>query len=212
MWGKNKFGHILAQLSCNFNVTSIFTARKRSLGQGNIFAPVCHSVHMGGLPQCILGYPPPGSRHPPPPSRHHHPQEQIPPWEEIPPGSRHNHPPPPTHPARSRHQPLRSACWEIRSTSGRHASHWNAILLLLFFLSVSTDSPCSNLVQPVFWYAQSWHCGGNTDKDYSICWGCSKQIFGHDETISLTINGHCFTGGGLSARVRLSPMLEKVSE
>ena len=26
----------------------IFTARKRSLGQGNIFTPVCHSVHRGG--------------------------------------------------------------------------------------------------------------------------------------------------------------------
>ena len=26
----------------------IFTARKRSLGQGNIFAPVCHSVHRRG--------------------------------------------------------------------------------------------------------------------------------------------------------------------
>ena len=24
--------------------------------------------------------------------------------------------------------PLRSACWEIRSTSGRYASYWNAIL------------------------------------------------------------------------------------
>ena len=28
-------------------VCVIFTARKRSLGQGNIFAPVCHSVHGG---------------------------------------------------------------------------------------------------------------------------------------------------------------------
>ena len=28
----------------------IFTARKRSLGQGNIFAPVCHSVHREGYP------------------------------------------------------------------------------------------------------------------------------------------------------------------
>ena len=26
----------------------VFTARKRSLGQGNIFTPVCHSVHRGG--------------------------------------------------------------------------------------------------------------------------------------------------------------------
>ena len=29
--------------------------------------------------------------------------------------------------------PLRSACWEIRSPSGRYASYWNAILFVLFF-------------------------------------------------------------------------------
>ena len=34
---------------CRNSQTSFFTARKRSLGQGNIFAPVCHSVHRGGL-------------------------------------------------------------------------------------------------------------------------------------------------------------------
>ena len=38
----------------------IVTARKRSLEQGNIFTPVCHSVHRGGLPPCMLGYHPPG--------------------------------------------------------------------------------------------------------------------------------------------------------
>ena len=32
---------------CEYGVTLI-TARKRSLGQGNIFTPVCHSVHRGG--------------------------------------------------------------------------------------------------------------------------------------------------------------------
>ena len=32
---------------------SIVTARKRSLGQGNVFTPVCHSVHGG----CILPTP-----------------------------------------------------------------------------------------------------------------------------------------------------------
>ena len=34
---------------CRFELTIIpfITARKRSLGQGNIFAPVCHSVHRG---------------------------------------------------------------------------------------------------------------------------------------------------------------------
>ena len=40
----------------------LITARKRSLGQGNIFTPICHSVHRGvpppgGLPQGVL---PPG--------------------------------------------------------------------------------------------------------------------------------------------------------
>ena len=38
----------------------IFTARKRSLGQGNIFTPVCHSVQGGG--GCLVpgGVPAPG--------------------------------------------------------------------------------------------------------------------------------------------------------
>ena len=31
-----------------FKFHAVFTARKRSLGQGNIFTPVCHSVHGGG--------------------------------------------------------------------------------------------------------------------------------------------------------------------
>ena len=47
----------------------IFTARKRSLGQGNIFRSVCQEFcpQGEGLPQCMLGYHPlpPRSRHPP---------------------------------------------------------------------------------------------------------------------------------------------------
>ena len=35
-------------LTPEFGPKPIITARKRSLGQGNIFAPVCNSVHMGG--------------------------------------------------------------------------------------------------------------------------------------------------------------------
>ena len=48
---------------------SIFTARRRSLGQGNIFAPVCHSVHRGSasvhsqIPH--TNPPPPGADTPP---------------------------------------------------------------------------------------------------------------------------------------------------
>ena len=33
----------------------IITARKRSLGQGNIFTPVCHSVHRGGRAWLLWG-------------------------------------------------------------------------------------------------------------------------------------------------------------
>ena len=51
------------------------------------------------------------------------PQDQAPPW--------------------SRHTPLHSACWEIRSTSGWYASYWNAILL---FLTLVVVFFCSNLV------------------------------------------------------------------
>ena len=75
----------------------------RNCGQGNIFTPVCHSVHRGGvLPQCMLGYhppprdqadtPPPGSEtttpHPPG-------TRQTPTGPGIPPRIRH-HPPPGT--------------------------------------------------------------------------------------------------------------------
>ena len=40
---------------------------QRSCGQGNIFTPVFHSVHRGGggLPQCMLGYPPRTRQTPP---------------------------------------------------------------------------------------------------------------------------------------------------
>ena len=34
---------------------SFITARKRSLGQGNIFTPVCHSVHRGCVCGCFGG-------------------------------------------------------------------------------------------------------------------------------------------------------------
>ena len=50
-----KFNINLTNPSCTylhsllvFQKIVIFTARKRSLGQGNIFTPVCHSVHRGG--------------------------------------------------------------------------------------------------------------------------------------------------------------------
>ena len=85
---------------------AIFAAHKRSLGQGNIFAPVCHSVHRGEVGV-------PGHVHPPqagtPPGRHTHPWAGTP--QEV-------HPPAGTPPP----LPIR---WSMR---GRYASYWNAFL------------------------------------------------------------------------------------
>ena len=84
----SKKWHVSRHVTFPRNVTTklhflfIFTARKRSLGQGNIFAPVCHSVHRGG----VHGQVPPGQVHHPgqvnpsagtPPGRY--PQAGIPP-------------------------------------------------------------------------------------------------------------------------------------
>ena len=41
-------------------ILPVFTARRRSLGQGNVFTPVCHSVHRGvGLPNPLPDTDPP---------------------------------------------------------------------------------------------------------------------------------------------------------
>ena len=87
------------------NLSLIVTARKRTLGQGNIFTSMCQEFcSCGGLHHCMLGY------HPPPVKAD--PLAWRPPWQ-----------------GRS---PPRSAFWEIRSTSGWYASYWNAVLLNLF--------------------------------------------------------------------------------
>ena len=78
------------------------------LGQGYVFTGICDSVHRGGL--YLTRYTPRDQVHPPGPG--------------TPPRSRYS-PPGPGTPARHR------ACWEIRSTRGRYASYWNAILLHL---------------------------------------------------------------------------------
>ena len=76
----------------------------------------------GGLPQCMLGYPP-GAITPSPGAAH---QEQAP--------LRSRHPPEQTPPRPGTHpSPGSRACWEIRPTSGRYASYWNAFLSLKIF-------------------------------------------------------------------------------
>ena len=126
----------------------IFTARKRSLGQGNIFRSVCQEIcPQGG--ECLTRCPPRTRQvHPPGPGRYT-PQDQAgtPPRDQAgtppdqagtPPRTRQVQPPPgpgrytprtrQVHPPRTRqvHPPP-----EIRSTHGGYASYWNAILFYL---------------------------------------------------------------------------------
>ena len=108
---------------------------QRSCGQGNIFTPVCHSVHRAWSASVHAGIPPleqtpplprqtsSQSRHPPPradPPGADTPQEQTPH-----PRSRH-HPP---HPREQTHTPPpQEADSSIRSMSSQYASYWNAFL------------------------------------------------------------------------------------
>ena len=113
--------------------TVIFLPPATKLGQGYIFTGVCHSVNRGGggVPQCMLGYTPPGSRHPPgadmPPQTGHVAPWSRHPWSRHPP-PRPDTPPQEQTPPESRHPFPRPACWEIQSTRGRYTSYWNAIL------------------------------------------------------------------------------------
>ena len=99
-----------------------------------IFSVACvrNSVHRVGV--CLhAGIPPPRSRHT------HSPRPGTP--RAGPPGPGTPLPPQTRHPPRV-DTPLRSACWEIRSTSGRYASYyWNEILLK----SLTSKNSCQKI-------------------------------------------------------------------
>ena len=92
----------------------------KKLGQGYVFTCVCDSVYEGG------GSAPLHAGIHPPPTRGRH-----------------------THPRNGgRHPPQHSACWEIRPTSGRYASYWNAILLCFVLLFSEIRIICTNQWNP----------------------------------------------------------------
>ena len=136
------FSKILLLCSCQI----IFTARKRSLGQDNIFAPVCHSFHRGEylgryqhwqVPPLAGTHPldryTPGRYIPHPQGRYTlslqvHPLADTPlagtpPCRYTPTGT------PPSRYTPSRYPPPPAIHAGIWSTSGRYASYWNAFLL-----------------------------------------------------------------------------------
>ena len=95
-------GRYLLLVWCKFSKQACYIYRpQRSCGQGNIFAPVCHSVTGEVcLSACWDTTPPPGTRHPQsrhPPGSGTPPREQTPhpeqtPPEQTPPGTRHSPP------------------------------------------------------------------------------------------------------------------------
>ena len=101
---------------------------QRSCGQGNIFAPVCHSVHSGGL--CLGAC---WDTTPPPPEQTHTP------WSRHPPDTPRDQTPSEQTPPRSRHPlpeadtPPKEADSGIRSMNSRYASYWNTFLFPLLF-------------------------------------------------------------------------------
>ena len=94
-----------------------FYQPQQSCGQGNIFTPVCHSVHRGAVCLSACWDTTPWSRHPLPRAdtpQSRHPPRADSPLEQTPPGDQ-------TPPSPGAH----SGIW---SMSGRYASYWNAFL------------------------------------------------------------------------------------
>ena len=126
------------------------TAGKRSLGQGNIFAPVCHSVHRAGVyPSMHLGHYISsctlltlswcgGSIQVTSNAWWDRSHDTTPPPRQTPPLGRHPHPwPPPSlgrHPSLRHPPPWADTPLQWWSMSGRYASYWNAFLFLLFLV------------------------------------------------------------------------------
>ena len=145
----------------------IFTARKWSLGQGNVFTPVCHSVHReeGGLPNPNphwqtwgLGRPPwmqtPQGWADPLPRLGNPPRCRSPWVGQTPPRGWANPPPP------------------IPLTSGRYISYWNAYLWnYLFWMNAFKFVKC-----------KLWRTTSNV-RSYSIALRLVPCLFCHQHKI-----------------------------
>ena len=124
----------------NMMLVMIITVSKRSLRRLCFYTCLSVILFTGRVPGQV---PPPGLGTPPPPGTRYTPHETRYTPLLLGPGT----PPPPdqVHPPRTRYIPLplepgtpptrpgtppptSSACWEIRATSGRYASYWNAFL------------------------------------------------------------------------------------
>ena len=133
-------------IDCNFH-QSLPPATQ--LGQGYVFTRVCHSVHRVGSAPLHAGiHTPPGQEAgtPSPGTRGRHPQH----WDQsqAPPRTRGRHPPP---------SEVHAGRWEIRATSGRYASYWNAILFH-FVIAASPIAEHKRLTHQQFFVTKFKKC------------------------------------------------------
>ena len=106
-------------LSCNTLKFVIISPHKRSLGQGNVFTPVCLS-RRGRCYDVTSCY------------RQHHPPGQHHPWiVPLPDRTSLQTAPSQTAPPPGQHHPHLDSTTPSRSTSGRYASYCNAFLFLI---------------------------------------------------------------------------------
>ena len=118
-------------------VTLTFYRPQRSCGQGNIFTPVCHSVHKGVCLSACWNATTPYQGDPPaketpleggtPLCQGEPPAKERPPWKEAPPAKET----PRRRPSQKQTPPGSIPLPGIRSMSGQYASYWNALLFLM---------------------------------------------------------------------------------
>ena len=161
------FMNLLAKLAQNV----LITARKRSLGQGNIFTPVCHSVHRGVcLSACWDTTPPPppqdeahpqdqaqptGTRHPLGPDTHPQGQDTHPPppspWDQTPPPGPGTPPPGPGTP------PPRDQADTVNARAVRILLECNLVFVVILSETVLAPSPPTGCESKKHQAHQLWH-------------------------------------------------------
>ena len=121
-WKVSKEMFVILMLVVSSNISLHFNNYRPQRSWGKVmFLQASMILLTGGVCLSACWDIPPRSRHPHPRADSPPPQEQTPPPQSrLPPQEQT---PPPQH----------RACWEIRSTRGRYASYWNAILLTKFF-------------------------------------------------------------------------------
>ena len=121
-------------------------------------------------------YTPPRTRYTPlgpgtPPGTRYTPQDQVLPPDQLhplEPGTHQIHPPDQVHPPpdqvnhprtpSTRYPPRGTACWEIRSTRGRYASYWNAILFISDFPLLKSSAWPMSLIWPQIKFTLNHKC------------------------------------------------------